>query len=78
MAKSKLERKGFIWITLTCHSLSLKKVRIGNGMNLEAGANAKTKGSFRLAHQSLLYYRTQYHQFKDGAAYNGLDLPHQS
>jgi len=82
MTKSKLERKRFIWLTLPHCGLSLKEARTGTQteQNLEAGADAETieGAAYWLAPrglQSLLSYRPQDFQCRDGTTHNGLGPP---
>lgn len=65
MAKSKLGRKGFLWLTLSHCSLLSKEIRVGTqaGRNLKVEAGAKsTEGCYLLACSSWHPYRNQdYH-----------------
>ena len=78
--RSKLGRKGFIQLTLPHCCSSAKDVRTGTQAGQEAGADAKTiQGCYLLACfpwlLSLLSYRTQDHQPRDGTTHNGPSHP---
>jgi hypothetical protein len=86
MTKSKLGRNGFIWLTSPQHSPSLGKSEQGpkqEGRILEAEADTEAmEGAayWPAPHGllSLLSYRTQDHQPRDGNTHNGLGFLHQS
>ena len=76
--RSKLGRKGFIWLTHTHHSPSLEEVRAGTETGLELMHRSWRGAAYWLSPHgllSLLFYRTQDHQPKGGSTFNGL---HQS
>jgi len=80
MTKSKSGRKGFIQLTLPHCCSSPEEVRTGTHAGQEAGADAEAmEGCFLLLASpgslSLLSYRTQDHQPRDGTTHHGLGPP---
>ena len=86
MTDSSLGRKGFMWIThpqSPSTEGSQGREGLKPGGNLEAGADAEAMEDaayWLVPHGllSLLSYRTQDHQLRDGTTHNGLVCPHQS
>jgi hypothetical protein len=88
--KSKLRRKGVIWLMLPDHGPLLKKGRTETQARMESGGrnwcstqeNGVGWGAAcwfaSPSLLSLLFYRTQDNQLGDGTTYNGLCLPHWS
>jgi hypothetical protein len=81
MTKKHLGRKGFIQLTLPHCCSSPKEVRTGTQTDQEAGADAVAmEGCFYwLASTgllSLLSYRTQDYQPRDGTTHKGPSPPH--
>jgi hypothetical protein len=82
MTKKQLGRKGFIQLTLSTLLLITKGCRTGTQAGQEAGAEAEAKeGYYWLASPgslSLLSYRTQDYQPRDGPTHKGtFPLDHQ-
>ena len=76
--KSKLGRKGFIWLILPHHCSSGQELI--QGRNVEAGAGAEAMEECCLLACfpglfSLLSYRPQDHQPRNGTTHNGLGSP---
>jgi hypothetical protein len=79
--RTKLERKGFIHLTLPHCCSSPKEARTGtNAGQEEAGADTEAMEGYYLwlassDFLSLLSYRTQDYQPRDGTTHNGLSHP---
>jgi hypothetical protein len=69
--RSKLGRKGFIQLTFPHCCSSSKEVRTGTQAGQEAGADAEAmEGCYSPGLLSLLSYRTQDYQTRDGTTHN--------
>jgi hypothetical protein len=74
---SKLGRKGFIQLTLPHCCSSPKEVRTGTQAGQEAGADTEAMEAWLASPGllSLLSYRTQDYQSRDGTTHNGQGPP---